>query len=302
MRARVRQSGFTLIELLVVIAIIAILIGLLLPAVQKAREAAARAKCTNHLKQIGLAFHLHHDAYQVFPSNGGWDGKQSILGANGAPTQPYTWDAAAPAPFYWGAGQTGLGPQAQTGSWAYALLPYLEQQNLFQALVWGTPLEVYVCPVRRTTIAYPVQNDTYGTYNGGGWAWGKTDYAVNQRMVPQRPSCLMIATATDGTSFTILAGEKSMSPTYYQAGGWFWDEPFMLGGSDSTSRKGTVLQADSTSLDQLLTFRENWGSAHPGAAAFLFVDGSVRRVPYSVDPTAFAAALTPAGGEPPCDF
>ena len=65
---------------------------------------------------------------------------------------------------------------------------------------------------------------------------------------------------------------------------------------------GTVLLADSKDMDQPLSFRENWGSAHPAGAAFLFVDGSVRRVRYTADPAAFVAALTPAGGEPAADF
>lgn len=295
-----RRSAFTLIELLIVIAICSILMGLLLAAVQRVRNAAARTRCGNHLRQIGLAFHLHHDARGVLPSNGGWDGTPQIQDSAGTWFVPATHDAATGLTFRWGVGDARHGPRQQTGSWAFAILPYLEQDAMHRGREWRRPVPLYACPSRRGAVALTAFDDANGTYQGGGWEWGKTDYAANAHVVANRPACMKLPHILDGTSHTVLAGEKAMRPAEYDTGTWYWDEPFFLGGSFGTARNGTGVVRDAA--DMGFAFRRNWGSAHSGGANFLFADGSVRPVRYNVPAATMTAALTPTGGEAPPEF
>jgi prepilin-type N-terminal cleavage/methylation domain-containing protein/prepilin-type processing-associated H-X9-DG protein len=293
------RSAFSLIELLVVIGVIGVIIALLLPAVQRARESALTMQCLNNLKQIGLGLTQFESAQRVFPSNGGWDGKQTILNTANQPFTPNTFDFTTNELYTWGVGAPNLAPSDQTGSWAYSILPYLELTAMYGKPDWTGPVATLICPMRRKPVAETVvPEDNYGRYDGGGWTWGKTDYAVNILAFDNRPTCRATATFTDGLSNTILAGEKAFSPTMESVHSWYWDEPFFLGGSKGTSRAGVGLLRDVVGLDYLADpYKNNWGSPHVGGVQFLFGDGSARMLNRDIEPSIFSALLTPDGGE-----
>lgn len=295
------RRALSLLEVVVVLGILAVLIGLLLAAVHRVRETANRVGCANQLKQIGLALHQHFHARRLLPSNGGWDGRQWISAANGGRCYVTVTESQMSLTFHWGVGDPGRSPRDQTGSWAYAILPYLEQQAMHQRREWRQPVTLYVCPSRRTPQALVPANDQYGVYNGGGWPWCFTDYAGNALVLPNRPRCLRLDELSDGTSQTILVGEKALSPRNYTTGTWYWDEPFFLGGSGGTQRgfgtkpgEGTRVLRD-RDTDNGLVYRYNWGAAHPDGAQFLMGDGSVHLLTFDVTATTVTALLTPNG-------
>lgn len=320
-RSTTTRTAFTLIELLVVIAIIAILIGLLLPAVQKVREAAARAQCQNNLKQIGLAFHSYSDVYKGLPQ-GGRDGRPS-----GQPNQDCcNWTDNNTAALN-AAGQK----EDRTGyNWRYQILPYLEQTPLFEttsrATLYATPVKAYYCPTRRAPTVYGssarcdyngnagTQFDngtpTSGSANAGS---GTVDGVVVRQNVPQ----IELIRISDGTSNTVMVAEKWLHPNQHGKDGgdneaWpnaGWDECVVrIGGGTYTythpTSGATVTIPRTPQFDQDAPnpasgsiWNQQFGSSHVGGMNAVMSDGSVRTVKYSVAPNVWAAACSRNGGE-----
>jgi prepilin-type N-terminal cleavage/methylation domain-containing protein len=253
-----RRWGFTLIELLVVIAIIAVLIGLLLPAVQKVREAAARMSTTNNLKQIGIGMHSFHDSYS----------KMALNGAN-----------------------TGNQPD---WCWAYQILPFIEQANMYTNAQGGNfiaaPVKPYLCPGRTHS---PVST------NGGnspGINGPHVDYAINISSFPNISTfngnlgvTLSVITSANGTSNTVMVGEKAMDPGQYgNQSSNNWDEVIYSGGYGGTGRGGTIIVKDAPGDP----YGNDWGSPFVSGAPFVMCDGSVRLINYSLSGSAaFSYAL-----------
>jgi prepilin-type N-terminal cleavage/methylation domain-containing protein/prepilin-type processing-associated H-X9-DG protein len=282
------RRAFTLVELLVVIAIIVVMVGLLLSALQRARTVSTVARCKNNLRQIGLALRQFHDQRGTFPSNGGWDNVQTIMSTNNAPFTPETYDYTTGGHYKWGTGDPSLSTQDQTGSWAYSILPYLEQDGMYQKRTWTRAEPLYACPARRDAVAVTsVFQDAYADYITGGWAWGKTDYAANLFVFENHPTCRSDIYLMRGLSHTILVGEKAFDPSV-QGDNWYFDEPYFCGGSKGTHRSGTSIYRDGPGID----FKESWGANHLGGVNFLFGDASVQRYDYNTDPDTIAALLS----------
>ncbi|MDZ4659723.1 MAG: DUF1559 domain-containing protein [Bythopirellula sp.] len=262
--------AFTLVELLTVIAIISLLMAILLPAIQAAREASRRTTCTNNLRQLGVALQSHLSQHKSFPNNGGFTEDSLIQATDGNPTHISTFSYAEVTNLKWGVGQPGKQPDEQPGCWAYVLLPLVEQNVAYEQVSFTQVQPLFLCPTRARPLPEPTQDDLFGDYESGGWAWAKTDYAANKFGFPNLPEIVGPQDIRDGLSNTIAIGEKAFNPLRQIPTSWYWDEPLFAGGSDGTVRDGLKIVDDQQSVD----FRWNWGSSHPDAAGFLYFDGS----------------------------
>ena len=193
---------------------------------------------------------------------------QTITASGGGKFTPKTFDKQQDALYTWGVGDPTKGPREQTGSWAYSILPQVEQENLYRNPIWSTTVSAFNCTARRPLVSGPiVADDELGTYTTGSWEWGgRTDYAVNLEAFDNRPVCQNVRRFRDGLSNTILVGEKAFDLTAERDDNWYWDEPIFLGGSKGSARGGLGLVPD----DVEIPFKENWGSPHPGGVLFLF--------------------------------
>jgi prepilin-type processing-associated H-X9-DG protein len=283
-------------ELLVVVSIIGILVALTTNGIQAAREAARRAECANHLRQVGLAIQNFHGRKRAIPNNGGPDDSSLIQSVSGEWIQPWTIDFRhGSGRLLWGVGDPKRDVRDQTGPWCFSILPELEQGHRHAAMDFATQLAIYRCPSRdRGGPPLPPVADFNGDYESGGHAMGKTDYVANHFICPPRPEVVTFSGVLDGLSSTIAVGEKAFDPTAQTTTSWYWDEPVWIGGSFGTSRRGLRILPDGPNIE----FRDNWGSAHPGLAGFAFLDGHVDLLSGSIDSDVLRTLLEPNDGQP----
>ncbi len=284
-----RKYGFTLVELLVVIAIIGLLVSMLLPAVQSAREAGRRASCANNVKQIGLAFMLHHDARGTFPLGGSY---------REYPSTTNTTNTNSEAP-----DETSPSKSHETGGWAFQILPHLEEDALYHCndlqVIRTTTVSLYFCPSRR-----PPQ------VVSGGWAVGNAlmDYAASNQDGPDlldgglnsgtgivrsnRP--VRISKVLDGTTKTMMVAEKRLCLQTLGDGVGDDDHGYSIGWDLDTVARTDMPPASDPHLNcvngmgGLRLWNGLFGSSHPAGFNAVFADGSVRHLTYNIDAQLFS--------------
>ncbi|WP_439624795.1 DUF1559 family PulG-like putative transporter [Gemmata sp.] len=294
------RRAFTLIELLVVIAIIAVLIGLLLPAVQKVREAAARLKCQNNLKQIGLAMHNYHGRMGHFPD--GFTSGAPVLDAEG--TGP-GWGWAA-----------HLLPDLEQGNLAAKINFNLDIANSANAAARTQSIPLFLCPsdaagVLTFTAAAEggpgICDVAFANYVGVGGTFEVTAFPDSGNGVLYRNSRMKVGGITDGTSSTLMVGERSFkkSPQTTWVGAVTGSaNPPLVSGYDHEgpptlclTNTGEATEDPPRVPNNSLGHVEDTTSNHIQGVNFVFCDGSVRPIRNTINAQAWEALGTRAGGE-----
>jgi prepilin-type N-terminal cleavage/methylation domain-containing protein/prepilin-type processing-associated H-X9-DG protein len=271
-----RREAFTLIELLIVMAIIAILLFLLLPAVQRVREAGNRAQCANNLKQIGLAFASHHMTHGYFPTAGAGPWLHQSLAPDGVPK---------------------LG-RDQNWGWGYQILPHLDQPNLWRSHdeneVLRTPVRAYFCPSRRAPM---IVTSHWGTrammdYAGSAGTSGgpaASGNGLNGLLVRNNAGItIKLGGAStdgipDGAANTLLVGEKRLNTAMFGPDQYNDDEGYTAGFDEDTICWALRAPApDSHNRADYQNQEGRFGGPHPGGFNAVFADGAVRTIRYTI--------------------
>ncbi len=278
------RAAFTLVELLVVITIIGILISLLLPAVQSAREAARRLQCTNNLKQIALAFHSYHVTWGVLP-DAGKDDRPC-----GEPGPPH------------------IAAHNNRGEWNffYQIMPHIEQMGLYNepshTTIYRTPVPLYYCPTRRRPGRYPTDSGTaradYAASSGDKSI--STGSSTPSNGVVDVRTCappIDFAMIRDGLSNTLMLGEKLLHPNWFgRCGGD--NEYYVNSGVDqdhirnarplnTSGTLGPPIPDSQAPVGNDPFWPQRFGSSHTGGFNAAMADGSVRSISYSIEPETF---------------
>jgi prepilin-type N-terminal cleavage/methylation domain-containing protein/prepilin-type processing-associated H-X9-DG protein len=296
-RGQCARSGFTLIELLVVIAIIGVLVALIMPAVQQAREAANRTQCLNNLKQFGLAAQTYHDAFTSFPA--GW----YCFETNPDPTQPQNNNCSpmGPKPLIMWNGLTGLFLKMELDTNYNELNFYMPTNDISNSTAVRRTIGGWVCPSNRRP--QTVTNNASGSATPSVQRFGPSDYRGNMAAgydptggntpatvvgifdngITYMNSTVSMADVTDGTSNTVLMGE-TLTGTWSQA-----TDCCVRTTIDRTMNKPIQING--------VNYYTYWMSKHPGMANFAMCDGSTRSIQQTINKNVLVKLMTRNGGE-----